>query len=231
MLYGNCLFLDTRINPAETGFYYLGSRYYDPEVGRFLNADTTDVLTLNCAGLSEKNLFTYCNNNLICFKDVLGTMAETAFDIATLAWSAVEVTMNPTDLTAWAALMGDAVDLIPFVTGVGETIKALRTSSKIAEGTADAIDTYGNLRKNNKGLGKEVHHIEKRFADSLNLGSESKMLSIALDKKVHKGYTKAWREILKYGKKYNDVQVVKAAAQVYSNNPRLMGTVIYSLVK
>lgn len=115
---------------------------------------------------------------------------------------------------------------------MGETIKALRTSSKIAEGTADAIDTYGNLRKINKGLGKEVHHIiEKRFADSLNLGSESKMLSIALDKKVHKGYTKAWREILKYGKKYNDVQVVKAAAQVYSNNPRLMGTVIYSLVK
>ena len=77
-----------------------------------------------------------------------------------------------------------------------------------------------------------MHHIiEKRFADSLKSGSESEMLSIALDKTVHKGYTKAWREILKYGKKYNDVQVVKAAAQVYSNNPRLMGTVIYSLVK
>ena len=26
-------------NPAETGLYYLQSRYYDPTVGRFLNAD------------------------------------------------------------------------------------------------------------------------------------------------------------------------------------------------
>ena len=60
---------------------------------------------------------------------------------------------------------------------------------------------------------------------------KTKNITIALDKKVHKGYTKAWREILKYGKKYNDVQVGKAVAQVYSNNPRLMGTVIYSLVK
>ena len=28
----------------ETGLYCLGSRYYDPEVGRFVNADDTDVI-------------------------------------------------------------------------------------------------------------------------------------------------------------------------------------------
>lgn len=75
-----------------------------------MNADTIDVLTLNRASLSEINLFSYCNNNPICFKEVLGTVAETAFDVATLAWSAVKVTMNLTDLTAGAALLGDAVD-------------------------------------------------------------------------------------------------------------------------
>ena len=36
----------TQQKPAETGLYYLNSRYYDPEVGRFINADkyaTTDI--------------------------------------------------------------------------------------------------------------------------------------------------------------------------------------------
>lgn len=30
----------------ETGLYYVASRYYDPEIGRWINADTTDVLSL-----------------------------------------------------------------------------------------------------------------------------------------------------------------------------------------
>ena len=36
------------IYDSETGFYYLQSRYYDPTVGRFLNAD--NVLFLGAAG-------------------------------------------------------------------------------------------------------------------------------------------------------------------------------------
>ena len=49
------------IYDSETGFYYLQSRYYDPTVGRFLNAD--DVLFLGAAGAKLFwNLFTYCEN-------------------------------------------------------------------------------------------------------------------------------------------------------------------------
>ena len=40
---------------SETGLYYLNARYYDPEVGRFINADET------LAG--GFNLFEYCLNN------------------------------------------------------------------------------------------------------------------------------------------------------------------------
>ncbi|MGI6745870.1 MAG: RHS repeat-associated core domain-containing protein [Acutalibacteraceae bacterium] len=47
----------------ETGFYYLQSRYYDPEVGRFINADDTDVLTSTMDDVTDKNLFAYCDNN------------------------------------------------------------------------------------------------------------------------------------------------------------------------
>ncbi len=48
---------------TETGFYYVSSRYYDPEVGRFISPDTTDVLTATPDQLTDKNLYAYCDNN------------------------------------------------------------------------------------------------------------------------------------------------------------------------
>lgn len=42
---------------TETGFYYVSSRYYDPEIGRFISPDTTDVLTATPMGLTDKNLY------------------------------------------------------------------------------------------------------------------------------------------------------------------------------
>jgi RHS repeat-associated protein len=48
----------------ETGYYYLQSRYYDPQIGRFMNADSTDFLGISTAALSS-NLFIYCENNPI----------------------------------------------------------------------------------------------------------------------------------------------------------------------
>ncbi len=44
LLYGNPLTYHGYIYDRETGFYYLQSRYYDPTVGRFLNADDTAFL-------------------------------------------------------------------------------------------------------------------------------------------------------------------------------------------
>ncbi len=53
----------------ETGFYYLRSRYYDPEVGRFINADNADVLTLSEGPSTDKNLYAYCDNNPVTRAD------------------------------------------------------------------------------------------------------------------------------------------------------------------
>ena len=50
----------------ETGFYYVSSCYYDPEIGRFINADSQ----LNAKdGILGYNLFAYCNNNPIMYSD------------------------------------------------------------------------------------------------------------------------------------------------------------------
>jgi len=95
-----------RINPytyrgygydIETGLYYLNSRYYNPEIGRFINADTTDVLTA----------------------------------------SPMALTVDP---WAWAGLAGDALDLIPFVTGVGEVTRAVKTTVKVVDKADDVVD-------------------------------------------------------------------------------------------
>ena len=59
---------------AETGWYYLNSRYYDPEVKRFINADSTEVLTTQCANLMQYNLFAYCNDNPINKTDEGGNL-------------------------------------------------------------------------------------------------------------------------------------------------------------
>ena len=54
---------------SDTEFYYLQSRYYDPVIGRFISPDTTDVLTATPMGLTDKNLFAYCDNNPVMRED------------------------------------------------------------------------------------------------------------------------------------------------------------------
>ena len=50
---------------SETRLYYLGSRYYDPQVRRFINTDGAAFATFNTYsnGLTDKNYFAYCDNN------------------------------------------------------------------------------------------------------------------------------------------------------------------------
>ena len=48
---------------TETRLYYVNSRYYDPAVKRMLNADDDSLSTATPQGLTDKNYFTYCDNN------------------------------------------------------------------------------------------------------------------------------------------------------------------------
>ena len=54
----------------ETGLYYLQSRYYDPEVGRFINADDIDYIEPET--LMGCNLYAYCGNNPVMYVDPSG---------------------------------------------------------------------------------------------------------------------------------------------------------------
>ena len=61
----------TYISPAETGLYYLQSRYYNPEWGRFISADS---YISTGQGIVGHNMFAYCGNNPVCRIDITGTL-------------------------------------------------------------------------------------------------------------------------------------------------------------
>ena len=66
---------------TETGLYYLGSRYYNPTWGRFVNADN------QIAGIGSNpggyNVFAYCANNPTNMSDPAGNWPKWATKLAT----------------------------------------------------------------------------------------------------------------------------------------------------
>jgi RHS repeat-associated protein len=57
---------------TETGYYYLQSRYYDPEICRFINFDYFEVAGISKDEKSGLNLFIYCSNDPVNYTDYLG---------------------------------------------------------------------------------------------------------------------------------------------------------------
>ncbi len=62
---------------TETNLYYLNTRYYDPEVGRFISQD--DVSYLDPEHINGLNLFAYCGNNPVMNVDPSGEFFLTLF--------------------------------------------------------------------------------------------------------------------------------------------------------
>ena len=68
------MFEDTRESPVETGWFWLSSRYYSPELCRFISPD--DVEYLDPESVNGLNLYCYCLNNPIMYADPSGHMPE-----------------------------------------------------------------------------------------------------------------------------------------------------------
>ena len=77
---------------TETGLYYLNSRYYDPETGRFISPDGLKYLEPEtCNGL---NLYAYCGNNPVMFVDPTGHVIWSALLIAFAVGAAIGATTS-----------------------------------------------------------------------------------------------------------------------------------------
>ena len=90
---------------TETGFYYVSSRYYDPEIGRWINAD--NVIAGVGGDLKGYNLFAYCFNNPVNMDDQAGnwpkwiknTVKWVAKNIVKPVVKTVQKTLSKVDLT------------------------------------------------------------------------------------------------------------------------------------
>ena len=95
-------------------------------------------------------------------RDDGGAFWETVFDVVSLAFSVADVVANPSDVWAWVGLVGDVVDLIPFVSCVGEATDLLRVANK-ADDIVDAIDDVHDTAKAIDRIGIVIFNF-RRFA-------------------------------------------------------------------
>ena len=76
---------------SDLGMYYLMTRYYDPQIGRFINADSYKYLAPD--SINGLNLYAYCLNNPIMYVDPYGhepvTFSIAAYIIGEVAIAAL----------------------------------------------------------------------------------------------------------------------------------------------
>ena len=53
----------------------MSSRYYDPEIGRWINADSSDTFTANFENFAQYNVCACCFNNSVNMCDLDGSWA------------------------------------------------------------------------------------------------------------------------------------------------------------
>ena len=64
---------------VETGFYYLNSRYYNPQTARFLTPDSLSILDETKSQINGLNLYSYCRNDPVNYTDRTGHSPWTDF--------------------------------------------------------------------------------------------------------------------------------------------------------
>ena len=94
----------------ESGLYYLNSRYYDPETGRFISPDVLSILDETKGQINGLNLYMYCNDNPIMYTDDSGCLPEW------LKWVSIGAAI------LGAALVVSAITVL--TCGIGTTVLA-----------------------------------------------------------------------------------------------------------
>ena len=106
---------------VETGLYYLKTRYYDPEVGRFITID--DISYLAPDTINGLNLYAYCGNNPVMNVDPNGTWSWKGF------WNIVGAIGAIIAVTAGVVLTAGA---FAFVAGGFAVVAGVTTATALA---------------------------------------------------------------------------------------------------
>ncbi|MBE6573436.1 MAG: hypothetical protein E7652_03480 [Ruminococcaceae bacterium] len=128
----------------ETNLYYLQSRYYNPEVGRFVNRDEICLTLLNNTSVAS-NLFCYCTNTPITMIDYNGYYSSTLVISASITTllsgklsslmtgiSASMASLKIAISTSWIIALCVAAAAIA-ITGIIYTVNKLKSLSSSAQ--------------------------------------------------------------------------------------------------
>ena len=163
---------------TETGLYYLNSRYYDPEVGRFINADATEILEENQDHVLQHNLFAYCLNNPVNMSDQNGDIAANI--VGAIAGGLTGAALGyylakKLGLTGWkrAALIAAATAggaalgafLGPYIAKLGSKIAALTTRTAKIGTSFGKIGKLVKYRKITANWEKTTSYAFRRMAE------------------------------------------------------------------
>ena len=114
---------------SETGMYYLNSRYYNPKMGRFINADNQ----LSGGDLLGYNLYAYCGNNPVSRVDPTG---EAWWHWALAATVVVACAVATVVTCGGFAAAATAVGLVAGGTAAGSAAMTITASAFIGSATA-----------------------------------------------------------------------------------------------
>ena len=141
----------------ETGWYYLQSRYYNPEIGRFISAD---VLLSTGQGVIGHNAYAYCGNNPVSRVDeegdlwqliaagigaVVGVVSQFVTDVVVSVATTGEISLSSWQTYVGAAVGGAAEGFVFASTGSTVLASAVGsgTSTLVTEGlTKITVPTY-----------------------------------------------------------------------------------------
>ena len=115
---------------SESDLYYLQSRYYDPELGRFLNADS---LISTGQGILGNNMYVYCLNNPVSYIDNCGTACK--WIPTTLEEAEEKVLEYMTDSNAYGVIIsGSAVTVSSILKSTISQLQAAPRPANIGAG-------------------------------------------------------------------------------------------------
>lgn len=137
---------------TETKLYYCNSRYYDPQIKRFINADDIGFLGIN-NDYNSYNLYAYCGNNPIVREDtggyfwntIIGAAAGAIVGGVTAAIKGDSIKAGIVSGALSGAATGAALDITIATGGVG--LGAL-AGVAIASGFGGSASSYVNQRMN-----------------------------------------------------------------------------------
>ena len=146
---------------TETGLYYLQSRYYDPKIGRFINAD---AFPSTGQGFIGNNMFAYCGNDPVNRTEIGGYFWDFFLDIVSLGSSIIDVIRNPDDPMAWLGVAADVASLaIPGVSGGSTLVRAVSKADDVVDSVKviDNVDDVADTAKMGWTVGEDITNLTK----------------------------------------------------------------------